>query len=202
MHASGDERAALLRAAVLSALDQRFGGGEVRLEASAYLAVGVAPRALPPLFVGPAGFAAVSGHWAGPFFAPGARRAKGDAALDFLQERSRGGEARGEEARGEEARREAASREERRREEEARREESGEKRRHPLPSSSCSSPAPSPARSASARSRSTPRRTRCPRPPPLLRGAPAPAAASAAASRRPQLSHTRRTRATRLLSAR
>ena len=80
------DRAAALQAAVEARMRARFGDGEIALPASAYIAVGVASR-LGPLRVGTAGFANVSGSWAGPFFAPGAKRARGDAALDFLQER-------------------------------------------------------------------------------------------------------------------
>jgi hypothetical protein len=74
-----------LKQAVLEALHARFGAGPVEIPASAYVAVGVG-RQPPPVRVGTAGFAGVTGHWAGKgVFPPGARTAKGDAALDFYQ---------------------------------------------------------------------------------------------------------------------
>jgi hypothetical protein len=76
---------AVLRSAVIESLRARFGQGEVEVPASAYVAVGVARQPL-PVRVGTAGFAGVVGHWAGKgVFPPGARTAKGDAALDFYQ---------------------------------------------------------------------------------------------------------------------
>jgi len=77
----------LLRDAVLSELSVRFGGGEVVLPASAYVAIGLVPSRIGAAHIGTAGFSGVCGHWAGPVFPPGANKAKGDAALDFYQEK-------------------------------------------------------------------------------------------------------------------
>lgn len=84
---SANQREAL-QAAVVSILEQRFGGGEIMLPASAYLAIGRARPILGPVHVGTAGFAGISGHWAGKgVFMPGTKNARGDAALDFYQEK-------------------------------------------------------------------------------------------------------------------